>query len=54
MDTEGARKRKNNKAKTCPNPVFEDWLIELRDDAVAKDLQSKHIYTKVSKLKKKN
>jgi crossover junction endonuclease MUS81 len=39
----------NNKRKQplkCPNPVFEEWISEWRDDAVAKDLQSKHSYTK--------
>lgn len=39
---------RNNKSKktACANPVFEKWLVELRDDAVARDLQSKHTYTK--------
>lgn len=36
---------KTSKQK-CANPVFEEWLVELRDDAVARDLQSKHTFTK--------
>lgn len=39
--------KKPKKAKVCANPVFESWLEELRNDAVARDLQSKHTYTKV-------
>ena len=38
-------------SKKCINPVFENWIMELRDDAVARDLQSKHTYTKVNKKK---
>lgn len=30
------------------NPVFEEWLSELKEDAVARDLQSKHTFSKVS------
>ncbi len=44
------RKNNNNKAnssKNCINPVFEKWILDWRDDAVAKDLQSKHTYNKV-------
>jgi hypothetical protein len=44
------RKKNNNKAnssKNCINPVFEKWILDWRDDAVAKDLQSKHTYNKV-------
>ena len=42
------QQRNNNKSgtKKCVNPVFEEWLVELRDDAIARDLQSKHTYTK--------
>lgn len=29
------------------NPIFEEWITEWRDEAVARDLQSKHTYTKV-------
>ncbi len=36
----------------CVNPIFEKWLIELRDDAIARDLQSKHTYTKVYEYNK--
>lgn len=35
--------------KKCINSVFEKWIQDWRDDAVAKDLQSKHTYTKVIK-----
>jgi hypothetical protein len=44
------RKNNSNKAnstKNCINPVFEKWILDWRDDAVAKDLQSKHTYNKV-------
>ena len=37
---------KNNK-KPCINPVFEKWIVELREDAIARDTQSKHTYLKV-------
>ncbi len=32
---------------TSANPVFEKWIMEWRDDAIARELQSKHTYTKV-------
>lgn len=31
----------------CVNPVFEKWIMELREDAIARDTQSKHTYLKV-------
>lgn len=43
-------RKNNNKAnssKNCINPLFEKWILDWRDDAVAKDLQSKHTYNKV-------
>jgi hypothetical protein len=42
--------KKTKKAKTqvtCVNPIFEGWLIEWKEDAIAKDLQSRHTYSKV-------
>lgn len=39
-----ARGAKSN----CANPVFEKWLTEWRDDAAARELQSRFIYNKVS------
>jgi hypothetical protein len=41
------RTKSTKSKKGCVNPVFESWLEELRGDAVARDLQSKHTYTKV-------
>ena len=38
---------KANSSKNCINPLFEKWILDWRDDAVAKDLQSKHTYNKV-------
>lgn len=37
---------KKNRFKSA-NPVFEEWLSDLKDDAVARDLHSKHTYSKV-------
>jgi hypothetical protein len=41
--------RKNNPGakKSCINPVFERWIVEWREDAIARDTQSKHTFTKV-------
>ena len=36
----------SNKFKSA-NPVFEKWISEWRDDAAARDLNSKHTYGKV-------
>ncbi|CAF0906643.1 unnamed protein product [Brachionus calyciflorus] len=38
-------KKNTNKFKSA-NPVFEEWLSEIKEDAIAKDLQSKHTYSK--------
>ena len=40
-------KKSSKKLKECANPVFEKWISEMRDDAIARDLQSKHTYTKL-------
>ena len=37
----------SSSSKSCINPVFEKWILDWKDDAVAKDLQSKHTYNKV-------
>ena len=45
--------RKNNSSKPkqpCVNPVFERWIIEWREDAIARDLPSKHTLWKVKIL----
>jgi hypothetical protein len=42
-----AKGYKKPKIKDCPNPVFEKWIVEMRNDAVARELQSKHTFTKV-------
>ena len=31
----------------CANPVFEKWIEELRNDAMDRELKSKHSFTKV-------
>ena len=38
---------RKNKPKCC-NPIFEQWIKEWREDAVARDLSSKHTYSKVA------
>jgi hypothetical protein len=52
--TEDRQKRPREKAtfsssskSTSANPVFEKWIMEWKEDAVARELQSKHTYTKV-------
>lgn len=42
-----SNQNKRNKFNSA-NPVLEEWLTELKEDAVAKDLQSKHTYSKVN------
>ena len=42
---QGAKSKKS--ADKCANPVFEKWISEWRQDAMVKDLQSKHTLTKV-------
>ena len=36
-----------SKSVHCVNPVFEKWIVEWRDEAAARELNSRHIYTKV-------
>ncbi len=44
------RKGENySKKSTGANPVFEQWVSEWKEDATARDLQSKHTYAKVIK-----
>ena len=45
--------KKNSRLKSCSNPVFEKWIEEMRDDAIARELQSKHTFTKVCSLSRK-
>lgn len=45
MNYSDQNKRKKFKSA---NPVFEEWLSELKEDAIAKDLQSKHTFSKVN------
>lgn len=40
-------KKNTNKFKSA-NPIFEEWISEWKEDAIAKDLQSKHTFSKVS------
>lgn len=41
------RVRITRKPKSCPNPLFEKWLIELKEDAVRKDSRLQYVYGKV-------
>nr|SVE73562.1 EOG090X06E6 [Daphnia atkinsoni] len=40
------RVRITRKPKSCPNPLFEKWLIELKEDAVRKDSRLQYVYGK--------
>ena len=40
----GKRKKKKEK---CPNPLFERWLLEWKNDASSKGLKSVHTYSRV-------
>jgi hypothetical protein len=41
------RIRVTRKPKSCPNPLFEKWLIELKEDAVRKESKLQYVYGKV-------
>nr|SVE74188.1 EOG090X06E6 [Daphnia barbata] len=43
------RVRISRKPKSCPNPLFEKWLIELKEDAVKKDSRLQYVYGKALK-----
>nr|SVE75130.1 EOG090X06E6 [Daphnia dolichocephala] len=43
------RVRISRKPKSCPNPLFEKWLIELKEDAVRKDSRLQYVYGKALK-----
>ena len=46
-------KKKSSSTKSngpCANPVFEKWISEWKENAVARDLNSKHTYNKVLKI----
>jgi len=47
------RKGDFSKKSTGANPVFEQWINEWKEDAVARDLQSKHTYSKVKQISNK-
>nr|SVE75760.1 EOG090X06E6 [Daphnia hispanica] len=49
--TSGVKKRVRvtRKPKSCPNPLFEKWLIELKEDAVRKDSRLQYVYGKALK-----
>lgn len=44
---EKKRVRVTCKPKSCPNPLFEKWLKELKDEAARKDSKLQYVYTKV-------
>lgn len=41
------RKRITLKPKSCPNPLFEKWLIEWRDEAASRNSELKYCFDKV-------
>nr|CAG4637014.1 EOG090X06E6 [Ceriodaphnia reticulata]SVE72942.1 EOG090X06E6 [Ceriodaphnia reticulata] len=43
------RIRVSRKPKSCPNPLFEKWLMELKDDAVRKESRLQYVYGKALK-----
>ena len=44
------RIRVSRKPKSCPNPLFEKWLMELKDDAVRKESRLQYVYGKVNNI----
>nr|CAG4647054.1 EOG090X06E6 [Megafenestra aurita]SVE92395.1 EOG090X06E6 [Megafenestra aurita] len=46
---EKKRIRVTRKPKSCPNPLFEKWLKELKDDAVKNDSRLQYVYGKALK-----
>nr|CAG4646264.1 EOG090X06E6 [Macrothrix elegans] len=43
------RVRVTRKPKSCPNPLFESWLLELKEDAVNKQSKLQFVYSKALK-----
>nr|SVE78866.1 EOG090X06E6 [Daphnia lumholtzi] len=43
------RVRITRKPKSCPNPLFEKWLIELKEDAARKESKLQYVYGKALK-----
>ncbi|XP_057364896.1 crossover junction endonuclease MUS81-like isoform X2 [Daphnia carinata] len=43
------RVRVTRKPKSCPNPLFEKWLIELKEDAARKESKLQYVYGKALK-----
>nr|CAG4644796.1 EOG090X06E6 [Leptodora kindtii] len=41
--------RISRKPKSCPNPLFERWLQEMKDEAIRKDSRLQHVYSKALK-----
>ena len=41
------KKKSASKSGPCANPVFDKWISEWKENAVARDLNSKHTYNKV-------
>lgn len=44
------KKRKTIKSKICPNPLFEKWLLEWKDEANQRDSKLKFTYSRVSHI----
>ena len=41
------RVRVTLKPKSCPNPLFEKWLQEMKDEAARKESKTQYAYAKV-------
>ena len=41
------RVRVTRKPKSCPNPLFEKWLQEMKDEAAMKESKTQYAYAKV-------
>lgn len=41
------RVRVTLKPKSCPNPLFEKWLQEMKDEAAMKESKTQYAYAKV-------
>ena len=44
------RMRVTRKPKACPNPLFEKWLQEMKDEAAKKESKTQYAYAKVTNV----
>lgn len=47
MTSEEVRLGRKRPVPSCPNPLFLQWLTEMRDNAKEKGLKSQFVYQKV-------